>query len=126
MSNENSDDAAGGIFPAERATALVIDKDVERHIGLRRALRRCGLFGLILSAESGYAAQDILTDPETPPLSLILVSEPLRAEVIAAANAAQTSKIASIRSTASNGSVFPTLRIPVGPGDIEALMKKLD
>ena len=126
MSQTTPKGAGNGFGAAPIQAALIIDADIERHILLRRAIRKTDLFSLILSAESAATGQEILNDPGTPHLSLILIERRLAGPVLARMSETQMSRSALIseQDTPANGR--PVLVVPAEPEDIVDLLEKLD
>ncbi|MEO1239012.1 MAG: hypothetical protein AAFW64_04980 [Pseudomonadota bacterium] len=125
MSQTPSPGAGNGARPIAEQVALVIDTDVERHLLSRRAIRQTDLFSVILSAESVETARDILTDPRTPSLPLILVEASLADRVLETMTAVQISRTALVADTPVGDARRPVLVTPVTADDLVALLNTM-
>ena len=126
MSKTPSTGAGNGARPAAVQAALVIDSDVERHLLLRRAIRQTDLFTVILSAESVETARDILKDPRTPRLQLILIETGMADTLLASMSAQHVGRTAIVAETAQRDTRHPVISGEATANDIIALLKSLN
>ncbi len=125
MSQIRDSGSGNGTSTSVERVALVIDPKLERHLMLRQAIRRTGLFSQVLSAESPAMAKAILDDPQTPELSMILFDPTLSRAVLDRLTQAQLRRSAVIADYPMPYASRPCLITPSSPEDIEALLEQL-
>ena len=118
--------ANGGHDPGFRI-AVIIDSDISNQLETRAALRRTGLFALLISCESTEIAREVIESQDVPPIHLVLLDVVMADDCLPLMSDAMRARTVLMHDAdAALDSTLMALPRPISTAVIEDVMARFD